>query len=652
MQKHQEKYRVLFESIEDGFCILKMVFDEDDNPVNFYYLETNPAFEKHTGLKDVEGKSVKKVLPDIEDNWFRRYGKVALTGEPVRFENFSDDLKSWFEVYAFRIGNPEEQKVAAFFKNITERKQAEKERKQLLQQVKADRKQMLDIFEHAPSFMGIMRGPDHVIERVNKLFMKLVGEREIVGKPVREAIPESVEQGFIDLLDKVYQTGESFIGTDMEVMLQRGTGDAEKRYIDFVYQPIYDSDEAISGVFMQGIDLTERKRAQEALKAVNETLEERVEERTEALLSYQEQLRSLVFQLSRTEINQRQQLATELHDNLGQLLALSKMKIEALQKEYGESAASNIDELKKLINEALTYTRELTSDLKPPPSIHDDLIASINWVAEKLKKRGLTVIIEDDGRPKPLDEKTNVMIIPSIRELLFNVIKHTSEKEAIVDLKRSGDQLHITVKDKGEGFDTESKEFVPNKKGGFGLFNIQERISLHGGSVDIESSKGKGTKVTMHIPLSEEDKKEAFEQIDQVTEQEKTRPTITGQEEKIKVLLVDDHRMFRNGLRKIIEEQDDLTVVGEAGDGKEAVNLSRKISPDVILMDVNMPKMDGIEASRKISSDMPDIRIIGVSLHDSPEVIQEIRNAGASAYLKKTEAFESLIVTIRAEASA
>lgn len=232
---------------------------------------------------------------------------------------------------------------------------------------------------------------------------------------------------------------------------------------------------------------------------------EQLIEEHEALLSKQEQLRLLMYQLNRAEINQRQQLATELHDNLGQILVLSKMKIDALQKEpLTSDGVSDINELKELINDAILYTRDLTSDLKPPPSVYSDLIASIKWVAEKVKRHDLQVVIEDDERPKPLDEEVRVTVVQSVRELLFNVIKHTSEKEAVVRLTRSDSQLHVIVEDEGEGFDVENKEFSPDKEGGFGLFNIKERINLLGGSVNIESKPGEGTIVTLHVPLSEE----------------------------------------------------------------------------------------------------------------------------------------------------
>ncbi|PSF37685.1 hypothetical protein C7H19_09020 [Aphanothece hegewaldii CCALA 016] len=130
LRRSEERYRTLFESIEDGFCVIEMMFDENNQPIDYRFLEINPAFEKQTGLKDAEGKSIRQLVPNLEAHWFEIYGKVALTGEPIRFENSSQEMNRWFDVYAFRFEQPESRKVAIFFKDITERKQSEIQQQQ------------------------------------------------------------------------------------------------------------------------------------------------------------------------------------------------------------------------------------------------------------------------------------------------------------------------------------------------------------------------------------------------------------------------------------------------------------------------------------------------------------------------------------------
>ncbi|WP_242055857.1 GAF domain-containing protein [Nostoc flagelliforme] len=130
LRESEAKYRTLFESIDEGFCIAEILFDENDTPVDYRFLEINSVFEQQTGLQQAVGKTARELMPDIEDFWIETYGSVALTGEPVRFENRSAPLKRWFDVYACRTGKPEDRKVATIFKDITDRKRIEDDRLQ------------------------------------------------------------------------------------------------------------------------------------------------------------------------------------------------------------------------------------------------------------------------------------------------------------------------------------------------------------------------------------------------------------------------------------------------------------------------------------------------------------------------------------------
>lgn len=402
-------------------------------------------------------------------------------------------------------------------------------------------------------------------------------------------------------------------------------------------------------------DITERKYQEAKLETMNETLEERIEERTKSLLSYQDQLRSLASQLSKAEEQERRSLAAELHDNLGQLLTVCKMKISELQNDgLPDHTATGINELSEFVDEAISYTRELMAELKPPPTIDEkDLYGIMKWIAKKMDKHGLEVSIENDGQPKPVDKEVRTTLLQAVRELLFNVVKHTYVKQARLTLLRREGYVEITVEDEGKGFNPEEKKKAPSEEGGFGLFNIRERMDLLGGKLEIKSEPGKGTKAILYAPLKKTGKSEISYRMDGTTSPASPAKSSVQTElwQTAKILIVDDHKMVRRGLRKMIENQNDLVVIGEASTGEEAIKSARETSPDVIVMDVNLPGIDGIEATRKISTEMPNIRIIGLSLHDENGVAEEMRNAGASAYLTKTEAFETLCATIRSEAT-
>jgi PAS domain S-box-containing protein len=120
--RSEAKYRTLFESIDEGFAVIEMIFD-GERPVDYRFVEINPAFERHTGLHDATGKTVRELVPNLEDLWFETYGRIARTGRPERFVDHARDLdERWFDVYAFRLGDGESNRVALLFKDITEQK--------------------------------------------------------------------------------------------------------------------------------------------------------------------------------------------------------------------------------------------------------------------------------------------------------------------------------------------------------------------------------------------------------------------------------------------------------------------------------------------------------------------------------------------------
>jgi len=371
-------------------------------------------------------------------------------------------------------------------------------------------------------------------------------------------------------------------------------------------------------------------------------------QRTKELLQYQGRLQSLATQLRQADELVRQRLATELHDNLAQTLALCRMKLVALSRTTTPPLAAGIAPVTELLKEALTVTRQLMSDLRPPMLGDDrDLAAAVQWVTAKLQRHGLTVRVVDDGKRKLLDPDVLRIAHQSLHELLFNVLKHAQVTEATVRLRRIGGYLAIQVKDRGTGFKMEGTQ-APTREGGFGLFNLREQLRAIGGHIGVSSVPGRGARVTILLPLRARSAVTA--QTGRQEDQTAVAAVPGGAEDRpmqIRILLVDDHQIMRQGLRSMLESEPGFEVAAEAMDGEMAVECAASVRPDVILMDINMPKLNGVEATRRIKQRFPDIAVIGLSMHEDPKLEQLMYEAGASAYLSKGTAFNIVCDTIR-----
>lgn len=185
-------------------------------------------------------------------------GPAAAPGEP----------NAWF-TFALSPVRDDDGTVVAFLNVVSEttaRIEAER-------QLKAERGRLADIFEQAPAFIATLRGPDHVFETTNPRYQQLIGHRDVIGRPVRLALPEVVDQGFIQLLDGVYTTGEPFVGTEVAIQLQGTPGAAPAAHLlNFIYQPIREADDTVSGIFVHAVDVTEQVRARQAVEELEARL--------------------------------------------------------------------------------------------------------------------------------------------------------------------------------------------------------------------------------------------------------------------------------------------------------------------------------------------------------------------------------------------
>jgi len=199
----------------------------------------------------------------------------------------------------------------------------------------------------------------------------------------------------------------------------------------------------------------------------------------------------------------------------------------------------------------------------------------------------------------------------------------------------------IRVSDKGQGFDPTAIRTA----GGSGLLRIEERARLLGGMLSIDSEPGLGSRFTLVVPSGTPRAKPELEPSESRRPASAERTVTKGR--KIRLMLVDDHNIVRQGLTLLLGQQQGLEVVGEAGNGREAVELARILRPDVILMDVSMPVMDGVEATRLIKRENPGIAVIGLSTFSETAIHKKMIEAGASGYVSKGGPSDVLAQTIR-----
>ncbi|GJL68605.1 MAG: hypothetical protein NPIRA06_12400 [Nitrospirales bacterium] len=397
-------------------------------------------------------------------------------------------------------------------------------------------------------------------------------------------------------------------------------------------------------------DKSAQKNTSDKLAELNRTLEERVIQRTQELTRNQERLRAMASDLTVTEQRERRRLATDLHDYLAQLLVVCRLKLSQGQSiSDKETLIKVIQEADTLLDQSLTYTRTLVSQLSPTCLYEFGLHAALVWLGTEMGKQGLTVTLKSPDETPTMPEDQAVLVFQSVRELLYNVLKHSGVKEVMVNLSLQPDNhLLIEVKDFGCGFSESTEERNEQSPTNFGLFSIRERLEALGGEMILHSAHQEGTQVLLRIPIEHSNEDLQLRAAKPIPVHAVRKAHVSHPpSEKIRILLADDHKMVREGFCHILNAQVDFEVVGEAEDGKHAVALCESLRPDVVVMDLHMPKMDGLEAIRTIKQILPDTLMIGLSVYDTPDVARWFREAGAAAFVTKGGPAESLVTIVR-----
>ena len=349
------------------------------------------------------------------------------------------------------------------------------------------------------------------------------------------------------------------------------------------------------------------------------------------------------------EQRERRRLATVLHDEHQQLLVAAKLRVTMLGRAADPQVRAGCQEATTLLDEAIEHSRALTRDLSPPILHTGGLVPALTWLVGWMgEKHKLMITVEADPTLLPASEEVTVLLYQSVRELLFNVVKHAHVAEARLTIAPQDGQVRIQVSDTGVGFDPAQLRAEGGVGGGFGLFSTRQRLALLGGGLEIVSRPGQGSQFTLWGPLQMARPAGPSVPV-AVAPAPAPQALPSSPPASCAAFLVDNHVVVRQGFARLLSAEADLEVVGQAADGKEAIDLACRLLPDVVTMDVNMPVLDGIEATRQIRALCPAVRVIGLSMFESTEQARAMRDAGAAAYVTKTCPAEELLAAIRGD---
>lgn len=509
IQQHQERYRNLFVTIDEGFCIIEVIFDAEQNPVDYRFLEVNPAFEKQTGLSAATGKRIREMVPNIEEFWLNLYGNVALTGAAIRIVHEANSLGRWFEVHASLHGLAPSRSVAVIFNDITVRKQAE---------IRSTR------------------------------------------------------------LDQVLQ--------EKNASLERATAIAEK--------------------------------ASQAKSAFLSSMSHELRTPLNAILGFAQMLE--IGTPPPTQLQKR---------NVDQILKAGWYLLE-------------------LINEVLDLSMIESGKLAlscEPVGLADLLLECRAMIEPQAQKRGISLHFPRLERGSFVSaDRTRFKQV--LLNLLLNAIKYNRPNGSVVleCESMSADILRIGVRDTGSGmapeqmahlfqpFNRLGKETGVEEGTGIGLIVTKRLVELMGGTIGVESTVDLGSFFWVELHLTSAPQfamREAHlpEHIEPVVQEGASLKTL---------LYVEDNQANLELVEQLVAMRADVRLIS-ATDGSVGIGFARNLQPDVILMDINLPGISGIQALQILQShaNTKHIPVIALSANAMASDIEQGLQLGFYHYLTK-----------------
>jgi signal transduction histidine kinase/CheY-like chemotaxis protein len=642
----ERQYQILFETLIEGFCTIEMIFDAAGKPVDYRFLEINPAFEKQTGMYNAQGKLMRELAPQHEEHWFELYGRIALTGEPVHFENEAKALGRYFDVRAWRVGGPGSRKVGILFNDIADRKRAESQvqaqlgRLSLLHQITraiGERQDIQSIFqvvirtleERLPvNFCCIcLYDPEKNDLTVTSVGLQSQSLLADLAMPEQDRI--GIDQNGLTRCAQGQLIYEPDVGQLSLPFAQRLTQGGLKA---MVAAPLL----VESKVF--GVLFAARKDAQGFSSGECEFLRQASEH--VALAAHQAQLYS-ALQQAYDDLRQTQQSVVQqerllalgqmasgiAHDINNAISPVSLYTESLLEKETNlsprargqlETIRRAVDDVARTVARMREFYRQREPQLSLSPVDLNVLVQQVvdltqaRW-SDMVQQRGIVIEMQTELSPglPPIMGADNELR-EALTNLVFNAVDAMPDGGPLTlrtQVVQDRGVVQLEVIDTGIGMDEDTRRrclepFFTTKgeRGtGLGLAMVYGTVKRHGGDIEIHSAVGTGTTIRLSFAMASAPAAAAQELA------------VAGAVAPRRILIVDDDPLVLHSLRDILEAEGHTVLTADGGQaGIDAFQAaSAQHSPfDVVITDLGMPYVDGRKVSSAVKSAAPDTLVL------------------------------------------
>jgi len=378
----------------------------------------------------------------------------------------------------------------------------------------------------------------------------------------------------------------------------------------------------------------------------------RLMETAQALRDSEASVQNLSARLLRVQDEERRHMARDLHDTIGQELAIAVMRVEQIAKEVSTGAPNVQEELAECsewLRKIESEIRTLSYVLHPPLLDQIGLVPALKWYIEGFSKRsGLNVQIDVRSKIPRLNVEEETALFRIVQESLTNVLRHSGSPEAYVRIGLENDSLCVSIEDKGQGIKRDRAN-EPKAPLGVGIAGMRGRLSLVQGTLDIQSDE-QGTKVNATVPVRRADYKSvsASESAAAPARPMHHAQQPVAQGRTARILVADDHEIARRGIRDLFRDEPELEICGEAQDGVEALAKVNELHPDLLILDLSMPKMGGFSVANHLRRTNPSLKILVYSTHSHPDIERMARTAGCRGCVHKANAARDLVRGARA----